>query len=145
MLFWCFQRNLFFPALSATLNLILKLNASACIYNWALTLYSGRNWTCAGHKLINLVRHYSQSKAKGERERERVPRYRICCRGHRRRAWRVSRCVWTDAPPDWQHLCNHGYSSGTWMVCLCCAADGETVERGKEMLLMTTPQRKPQD
>lgn len=77
---------------------------------------------------------------------ERVPRYRICCRGHRRTAWRVSRCGWTGAPPDWQRLCNHDYSSGTWMVCLCCAADGETVgKNGKKILKMTTPQRKVQD
>lgn len=67
-----------------------------------------------------------------------VPRYTICCRGHRRTAWRVLRCVWTDAPPGWQRLCNHGYSFGTWTVCLCCAADGETV--GGEEKQFTTIQ-----
>lgn len=67
-----------------------------------------------------------------------VPRYTICCRGHRRTAWRVSRCVWTGAPPGWQRLCNHGYSFGTWRVCLCCAADGETVGREEKSFRFQT-------
>lgn len=57
---------------------------------------------------------------------ESVPMCKIYCRGRRRTAWRVWRCASTGEPPDWQRLCNHGYSCDTWRACLCCVVDGET-------------------
>lgn len=55
------------------------------------------------------------------------PRYRCGCINHRSRVCRAWLCEWTDEPPGWLRLHNHGYSGDTYTACPCCADADETV------------------
>lgn len=56
-----------------------------------------------------------------------LPRYMCGCINHRSRACRAWLCEWTDEPPGWLRLHNHGCSGDTYTVCPCCADADETV------------------
>lgn len=57
-----------------------------------------------------------------------VPKCRCDCIGHRSTALHVSLCGLRDEPQGSQSPYSHGYSGGTWMACLCCVGDDETVK-----------------
>lgn len=59
-----------------------------------------------------------------------VPKCTCDCIGRRSTALHVSPYGLRDEPRGSRSPYSHGYSGGTWMACLCCVGDGETVNNG---------------
>lgn len=71
-----------------------------------------------------------------------VPRYMCGCINHRSRVCRAWLCEWTDEPPGWLRLHNHGYSGDTYTACPCCADAGETVKDREKNIKVTIHPKK---
>lgn len=71
-----------------------------------------------------------------------VPRYMCGCINHRSRVCRAWLCEWTDEPPGWLRLHNHGYSGDTYTACPCCADADETAKDWEKYSSDDSPPKK---